>query len=93
VSPILFPEANASLGPPRNTVYDYNVKSVEPLPVWRDEWQCTSLWRPTLRERLSILIFGRIWLTVLSSPTQPPVSLMGSRTYFKPAPAEGGDGG
>ena len=91
MAPIPFAESNATLGPPRDGVYDTNVKSIAPLPIWRDEWQCTSCWRPTWRERLSILIFGRVWLTVLSSPTQPPVSLHGSREYFLRNPTPPGD--
>lgn len=54
-----------------------------PLHVWSDGSQTVSLWRPTWRERLSILLFGRVWLAVLFGETQPPVSIEGRRVYFK----------
>lgn len=53
-----------------------------PLPVWSNGQQCVSCWRPSWRERLSILIFGRVWLWVWSGRTQPPVRLDGKRTPF-----------
>jgi hypothetical protein len=43
---------------------------------------CVSCWRPTWRERLSILLFGRIWVWVWSGRTQPPIALEGKRTIF-----------
>lgn len=86
MKPIDFPEVNVVLNPPRDAVYDDNVKGIEPLRAWGDGWQITSCWRPTLRERLSILLFGRVWLTVLGN-AHPPVALTGSRTYFL-APGE-----
>ena len=57
-----------------------------PLSVFCDGRQCISLWRPSWRERLSILLFGRVWLYVLSGNTQPPVALEAARTVFRPAP-------
>lgn len=79
--PVTFPEANTKLVAPDDQPFDHNVKSIAPLPAWRDSWQITSCWRPTWRERLSILLFGRVWLTVLGA-NQPPVALMGTREYF-----------
>ena len=38
--------------------------------------------KPTFRERLSILFFGKIWLSVFTGKTQPPVWLMGKKTIF-----------
>jgi hypothetical protein len=43
---------------------------------------CLSAWKPSLSERLSILFFGRVWVWVLSGHTQPPISLLGTRTVF-----------
>lgn len=37
-----------------------------------------SCWRPTWRERLSILIFGRVWLN-LATMKMPPAALWGHR--------------
>jgi hypothetical protein len=81
MTPIGFPESNATLHAHPDQPFDHNVKAIEPLQVWRDGWQVTSCWRPTWRERLSILLFGRVWLTVLGGAT-PPVSLQGTRAYF-----------
>lgn len=53
------------------------------LPVWTNGRDCVSCWRPTLMERLSIAIFGKIWLTITTgSETQPPVGLDAGRTHF-----------
>ncbi len=57
-----------------------------PLPIYNDGHTCVSCWRPTWRERLSILIFGRVWLGVVSGGTQPPVWLDGQRQIFEMRP-------
>ncbi len=54
-----------------------------PLPIFCDGEQCVSCWRPSLRERLSILFFGRVWLCVMSGRTQPPVWIAGRRELFE----------
>lgn len=54
-----------------------------PLPVFSDGSQCISLWKMSWRERLSALIFGKVWLWVYSGQTQPPVALLASREIFK----------
>ena len=54
-----------------------------PLGIHNDGETCVSCWRPTWRERLSILLFGRVWLGILSGQTQPPVWLDGSRQIFR----------
>jgi hypothetical protein len=45
------------------------------LPVWTDGMDCLSCWKPTFKERLSFLMFGRLWLWVRSGSTQPPVAI------------------
>lgn len=52
------------------------------LRVWTDGQMCVSLWRPSWRERLSALLFGRVWLFVMSGQTQPPVAIEATRTVF-----------
>lgn len=47
-----------------------------PLPVYVDGKQCVSCWQLSWKEKLSALLFGRIWLYVLSGETQPPVALV-----------------
>lgn len=56
-----------------------------PLAVHRtsDGRRCISCWRPGLRERLSILVFGRVWVDVWFGTTQPPIALTGTRTYLR----------
>lgn len=53
------------------------------LPVFYDGKTCLSSWEMTWRERLSALLFGRVWLWVYGPGTQPPVSLEATRTPFK----------
>ena len=55
------------------------------LPVYVDDdhTYVLSCWKPTLRERFSILLFGKIWLWVMSSGTQPPVALEAAKTVFR----------
>lgn len=71
MTPEDFPEANRTLtweGPP--------------LRVWTNEHYCISRWRMSWRERLSALFLGRVWLSMLSGGTQPPVSLSAERSVF-----------
>ena len=79
MKPIEFKEANAKLQKPESMT-DKECKS---LPVFRNGKQCISCWKPTLKERLSILSYGKIWLSVHSGNTQPPVWLKGEKTVFE----------
>ena len=53
------------------------------LPVWNDGKQCVSCWKATFKERLNILLTGKVWLGVLSGKTQPPVFVAGERVFQK----------
>lgn len=53
------------------------------LNYWSDGKQCVSCWKPTLKERLSILINGNVWLGVMSGNTQPAVFISGEKSIFK----------
>lgn len=53
------------------------------LPIYCDDEQCISCWRMSWRERLSALFFGRVWLSVLSGPTQPPVWFQTTREALR----------
>lgn len=77
--PIKFPEAIKTLQKPEG----WTDEQCGPLPVTSDGMECISCWRPSWRERLSILFFGKIWLEVWSGTTQPPVALSGTRSIFK----------
>ena len=45
------------------------------LPVFCDGSQCISLWRGDYGERIKFLFTGKMWFTILSGKTQPPVKL------------------
>lgn len=79
MKPINFPQANKNLLKPEG----WTDEQCGSLPVATDGMVCISCWQPTWKERLSILLFGKVWLYVWSGQTQPPVALDGSRTVFK----------
>lgn len=81
MKPIDFDEATNTLQPSGKT-YSENVGDVRPLPVFSDGEQCISCWRLSWKERLSALIFGKVWLAVLTGHSQPPVYMEVARTYF-----------
>jgi hypothetical protein len=79
---VKFKESNFVLKSPdglEDDVYD--------LDVWKGETgglpEFISKWRPSFRERLSILFFGSVWLRVMSRTTSPPVLIQGAKTVFK----------
>lgn len=84
MEPIKFPEQNGELGPPVNFDPEQSnaTDEIVTLPVYRDGEQCISLWKMNWRERLSALIYGRVWLQVLSGSTQPPVALRAKKNIF-----------
>lgn len=84
MEPVPFRYQNRVLQP-SGKEYSENVTEVVPLPVWTDGEQCVSCWRMSWRERLSALLFGRVWLAILSGTTQPPVWVGACRTYLKKA--------
>lgn len=77
--PISFKESNKTLLKPESMT-DEECFS---LDVFTDGEVCISCWKPTLRERLSLLIFGKIWIWVVSGSTQPPIVLDAKRTVFR----------
>lgn len=79
MEPINFEQSNKTLLKPESMT-DEECSS---LHIYTDGEYCISCWKPSLRERLSILVFGKVWLWVLYGRTQPPVSIEGSRTVFK----------
>ena len=79
MKPINFPESNKTLSKPESMTDEECLS----LDVYSDGEYCISCWKPTLRERLSILLFGRVWVWVLSGKTQPPITLEGKGELFK----------
>lgn len=72
LKPSSFPEANGTLsgGP----AADYGTTDdVVDLPVHRGGGQIISCWRLSWRDRLRVLVGGRVWLHVLTRRTHPPV--------------------
>jgi hypothetical protein len=78
MKPTSFKEHNKILLKPENMTD----KECGALSVYTDGSYCISCWKPSLRERLSILLFGKVWLWVMSGKTQPPVALDGKKTIF-----------
>lgn len=74
LEPIDHEFANATLNAPAGCEND-----ILPLRVYTDGQQCISCWQMTWRERLSALVFGRVWVSVLFGRTQPPMWLWGTR--------------
>jgi hypothetical protein len=79
MKPIKFQQSTIELQKPEGMTDD----ECSPLPVYRDGQHCISLWQPTLKERLSILFYGHVWLWVWMGNTQPPVALEGRKTVFE----------
>ena len=52
-----------------------------PLHYWTDQKQCVSCWKPTIKERFSILFNGEIWLGVKSGNTQPPIFISSEQVF------------
>jgi len=80
--PIQFKHSNKVLRP-SGKEYSGNVTGVAPLPVWTDGEQCVSCWKMSFRERLSALLFGRVWLALLSGETQPAACLTVARSHLQ----------
>ena len=76
--PINFKEATKVLRKP-DSMTDEECGS---LAVFSDGVQCVSCWKMTFKERLMALLFGKVWLIVLSGYTQPPVSVRCEKTVF-----------
>lgn len=82
MKPIKFKYQNAELQPSPHGHGSHNVSS---LPIWTDGEQCVSCWKMSWRERIAALIFGRIWISVLSGKTQPPIYVQASNEYLRQA--------
>ena len=88
MNPIDFDESNTTLARPA----DMTGEECKPLPVCSHPEGVISCWKPSPRERLSLLFFGRLWFHVrTTSGTHPPIGLLATRQYFLPTPREGSD--
>ena len=77
MKPLAFKESNKNLLPPSG------MSNCDGLPVYTDGSQCISCWKMTFLQRISALVFGRVWVSVLSGQTQPPIWLSCEKTVFK----------
>jgi hypothetical protein len=84
MKPVHFQEANKILGKPESMTDD----ECGALSVFNDGQICISCWKPSWKERFSILFYGRIWLSVYSGFTQPPVAIEGTNQIFVKAENE-----
>ncbi len=81
MKPIKFKEATKVLQRPA-TMTDAECAS---LHVWTDGKECVSCWKPSFRERLNILLHGKVYLGVLSGcSTQPPVFVTAEYPFSRP---------
>lgn len=81
MKPVDFPKATTTFNAPpgeEDRVYALRAYLDPAVP------EVIECWRPTWRERLSILVFGRVWVRFLARNPQP-VDLEGKRTVFEPA--------
>jgi hypothetical protein len=76
MTPHRFIQANTTLGGGPADKYGTD-DDVSDLPVFKGGGEIISVWRPSWRERLSILFGGSIWLRVAASRTHPPVDVTG----------------
>lgn len=76
LKPVPFKEANRELHPLFATP---NRKSIR---VYSDGEACISCWHLTFLQRLSVLVFGRIWLSIKSGQSMPGTWLSCGRTCF-----------
>lgn len=79
MKPIKFKEANKNLLKPTNMT-DAECSS---LWVYSDARECISCWHMSWKQRIKALLWGNVWLSVLSGNTQPPVWLDCDKTVFK----------
>jgi hypothetical protein len=75
--PVDFTQSNTTLTKPTNMT-DEECSS---LRVYNDGEKFISCWRPSWRERLSVLFFGKVWIWIFGQG-HPPVYVEGNRTVF-----------
>jgi hypothetical protein len=86
VTPVRFSEANGTLTGGPGHVFGLS-QEVGDLPVYRDGVQVVSCWRPSLGERLRLLLGGRVWLLVATPVTHAPVCITAERPFVQEEPA------
>lgn len=76
--PDTFKQHNRTLGAPPG------MDNCSSLQVYRHPTEplLVSKWRMTWRERLSALLFGKVWVYVHASETHAPISLLVRKDIF-----------
>lgn len=75
--PMEFKEQNLVLLPPNG----WSEEQCGKLPAHYDNGKTVSCWKVSWKDKIKILLFGRIWLVVFSM-AHPPVALECDRTIF-----------
>lgn len=52
------------------------------LWIYNDGSQCISCWKMSFIQRIKALLYGKVWLSVMSGNTQPPVWIDCDKTIF-----------
>lgn len=71
MKPIMFPQSNKTLGPPKHMTDD----ECSSLPVFTDYKLCISCWELSDEDIADLVKTRKIWLWVFSGGNQPPVAL------------------
>ncbi len=82
LKPKKFNEATKCLKPPTQWDEKKDGKCGN-LWVFNDGKQSISCWKLSFWQRIKVLFFGRIWLSVFSGMSQPPVWLSCFKTVFE----------
>lgn len=67
MKPIKFKESNKTFTRPESMTKE----ECGPLPVYQDNHHIISCWKLTLKERVKILVKGKVWLWVWGTKQQP----------------------
>ena len=76
MQPIEFKEHTKTLTSPDSQ------PNIGPLHVWTDGQECVSCWKMSWKERISALLFGKVWICILSGQTQPPIQAFSIKELF-----------
>lgn len=80
MKPIEFAEQNKTLTKPQG----YTDEQCRSLPCFTNGEQVISRWQMNWRERLIVLITGRLWVSVWSGHTSPPIKPMIETPFQQP---------